>query len=391
MARDNGPTAKIQRARERLSDDHHDAIRDWSRAIDPNTPQNGPTKSARTVETYTDNARRFQDRLDQPLLDATTDDVLDGFSQLAEEGSQSVAQYQSAVKSFYRYHDTHTVDVDAIAVSTGSDPGIDEQTILTPEEFHSIREAADNPRNRCIVDLFGYTGQRIRVIQTLRVQDVDPSAGATGAYWLNNDADGLKGAEKAMQKRPLLGARRSVMDWLDYHPTGDPDDHLITVMPSAGRGTPGDIVAQNTIRRSIKHAADRAGIDKPVNPHAFRHFFATTAKREYDMDDETIRRLLGHGANSRIMETTYRHLSDDDIVTSAEASFGADVDDDQTLTPPTCPTCGVPLRPGLDSCPTVTCNEVFAPGASPQSGLATDLKQLDDDQLDELFAQLRSS
>lgn len=363
MARENGPEQMVKQARCRLSD-HHTAILEYSKAIDPNTSLAGPTKSVRTVETYTDNLRRFQERAGEPLLELSTDDVRAVVDRMNEElSTQSVAQYQSAIKGFYRYHDGHDVDPDEIAVQTTSEVGINEKEVLTGEEFHALREAADNPRDRCIIDLFGYTGQRIRVIQTLRVRDVDPSDGATGAYWLNTDVDGLKGAEKAMSRRPLLGAKRAVMDWLSYHPTGEPDDYLITVMPSSGRGEPGAMVSQNTLRRAIKGAAERAGIDKPVNPHAFRHFFATSAKRDYDMDDETIRRLLGHGPGSRIMETTYRHLTDDDVITDAEVSFGAEVpeEEESSFTPPSCPTCSEALSPGAKACS--RCGAVFTPDA----------------------------
>lgn len=369
MARDDQLAAKVEQSRERLTNpevhdfENAEELLAYSRAIDPNTARAGPTKSLRTVETYTDNLRRFQNRAGACLTDMDTEAVLSVFNEMAEElAAESVSQYQSAVKDFYRWHDGHDVDPDEIAISSTADPGIDEQSVLSKEEYHKLRDAASDSRARCIIDLLGYTGQRVRVIQTLRVKDVAPENGATGSYWINTDAEGLKGAEKAMSKRPLLGAKNAVKEWLDYHPTGNPEDYLITTLPSSSRGEPGSMVAQNTIRRAIKQAAEKVGIEKPVNPHAFRHFFATAAKRDYDMDDETIRRLLGHGAKSRIMETTYRHLSDHDVISDAERSYGVETEEDQgSFTPPVCPTCDEPLSDGSKACS--NCGAVFSPDA----------------------------
>jgi len=131
------------------------------------------------------------------------------------------------------------------------------------------------------------------------VKDVDTDK---GVYYLNTEADGLKGAEKNGKKRPLLGAKRAVYDWLKDHPTGKPDDYLITCLPTANRGTPGEMLSQSNIRRRLKDIAEEAGIDKPPNPHNFRHYFVTSCKRDYDMDEAKIKHLIGHGPDSTIME-----------------------------------------------------------------------------------------
>lgn len=368
MARDQDHRAKIEQARERLNDEQAHILR-FSEAIDPDTPQNGPKKSRRTTETYTDALRRFEKKTGRALPAHTTETVLDSFDRLSDELSEnSISQYQSAVKVYYQWSDDHNVNPDDIAVTTPTGHAIDPDDILSGEQFHAMLDAAPTPRARAVVALLGFTGQRIRAIQTLRVRDVDPDAGATGRYWLNDQADGMKGADEVMRKRPLLGAQAAVRDWLTYHPTGDADDYLITTLPSTSRGEPGSRVAQNTIRRDIRKAANRADIDtdeKPVNPHAFRHFFATTALRNYDMEPSRVRALLGHGEGSRIMETTYRHLTDDDIISEVERDYGvapeeAEAAEENPLTPPSCPTCDRALD-GHKECP--RCGERFGPDA----------------------------
>jgi hypothetical protein len=210
-----------------------------------------------------------------------------------------------------------------------------------------------------------YTGQRIRAIQTLRIKDVDLDS---GEYRLNTDADGLKGADIVGKRRPLLGAENAVRDWLDKHPTGQPDDYLITALPMANRGGgsggDGDYLSSAAIHRRLNKIVDSAGVDKPANAHNFRHYFVTLAVREFDLDPATIKHLIGHRKDSVVMETTYQHLTDDDHIRAAREGTDAGREPepkDGGLTPETCPVCNEPLAKAAKACS--RCGQVFTPDA----------------------------
>lgn len=192
-------------------------------------------------------------------------------SEKVKEGGYSggtMKQWQSAVTKFYEHHSELGVPPGEIAKARQNRNGtVDERDMYSTEEVQALRDACDNPRDRCLLELLLNTGQRIRAIQTLRIKDIDLDAGATGIYYLNTEVEGLKGAEKNSGKRPLLGARRAVYDWLQYHPKKDDSDSaLITKRPSHNRGVAGEAIAQLTIRRALEKIADGAGIDKPPNP-----------------------------------------------------------------------------------------------------------------------------
>jgi len=369
-----------------VSEADAEKIRELLDAFDNNVPGNvfrhngngRETKEPKTLANYTARFRLAATELDGDLLEQTTEtinqfmaDLVSGDADIAPSDGYSrgsVGQYQSALKAFYRYHDGHNVNHDEIPVYASEDTTIDDRDMFTVDEIQAMRDAIDSPRERCLFELLAYTGQRIRAIQTLRLKDIDLE---DGLLYLNEDADGLKGAKG---KRPLLGAEAYVRRWLEYHPTGEPDDYLITPK-STGGGTPGDQITQDTMRYHLKKIAKKAEVEKSVHPHIFRHYFTTIAKRDYDLDDAYIKHLRGDSPGSNVMETTYRHLSDADAINHATAKFkGEEPEKESPLSPEQCPTCGVILEPNAKACS--NCGEVFTPDAkSAQDQIEADVKE----------------
>lgn len=356
-----------------ISECDAETIRELLDAFDPQVPgkvfranDNGrETKEGKTLTNYAGRLRLAATAVGGDLLDQTTEsinqlmaDLVQGDAEIGPDDGYSrgsVGQYQSALKAFYRYHDGHDVDPEQLPVFASESTSIDERDMFTVDEVQAMRDAIDSPRERCLFELLAFTGQRIRAIQTLRIKDIDLDE---GVLYLNEDAEGLKGAKG---KRPLLGAEAYVRRWLDYHPTGEPEDYLITPTTMGG-GEPGSMITQDTMRYHLNKIADKADIEKKVNPHIFRHYFTTIAKRDYNLDDAYIKHLRGDAPGSNVMETTYRHLSDDDAVEHASAKFeGREPERESALTPEKCPTCGEILEPNAKACS--TCGDVFTPDA----------------------------
>lgn len=383
MGKTDDPEHRYQLARSRIEDadlDNADeeAIFEFLDAINPdlsttsfiNERGERETKSYGTLAAYGQSLKRFAEFAEKPLVEMDNDTEVNTLFQRLESGDHpdvkeegygrgTLTQWQSGITKFYEYHADLGIDPTEIVVKAQQDTSVDDRDMYTREEVEELRDAVTNTRDRCILELLLNTGQRIRAIQTLRIKDVDTE---NAVYYLNTDDLGLKGADKNGSKRPLLGARRAVYDWLQDHPTGNRSDYLITCLPSANRGTHGEILSQSNIRRRLKIIADRAEVEKPPNPHNFRHYFVTTCKRDYDMDEATIKHLIGHGPGSAIMETTYQHLSDEDHIKEAEVAQGLRKEEDKSpLTPAVCPTCTEKLTANAKACP--SCGTVFAPDA----------------------------
>lgn len=372
---------RYETARERIkndedvSDKERRLILEFLDANDPrrNTYQmpDGKIKSDGTLARYARGLCRVARDLESDLTEATAydinslmDDYLNGNVEgIKDEGlaSSSVRNFQGPTRRFYLYHDDLGVDREEIHFAEQDDSPVDERDMFSKEDVQALREEAKRrgSRDACLVDLLLYTGQRRSAILNLRLKDVNPD---DGIFYLNEDDGDLKGANG---KRPLLGANKAVRDWKRQHPTGDPEDYLITHKhdQSNREGVrPGDKLDPSTVYRQLKRIGKAAGVDKPVNAHNFRHYFVTVCKRDYGMDNDTIKHLIGHEPDSKVMERTYAHLTDEDHIEAAEVAQGLrDPDEDSPLTPPVCDRCGEPLEGDWKSCP--YCGLVYSPDA----------------------------
>lgn len=283
----------------------------------------------------------------------------------------TVHQNQVAWRSFYQFHDHHhrgfetAVDAGKIILAERDNNSVDERDIFDAEDIQAMREACRNKRDRAVLELLVYTGQRHNALRLLTVKDVRPEEGESGMLYLPDIEYGLKGADG---KRPLLGAQKACREWKQAHPTGEPDDAFIThVYEWSGRDIdPGDHLSRDGFGRIPKRIAKRAGVDKPANPHAFRHYFTTMAVAEHGMSFDTVRHLIGHAEGTRELERTYQHLVDDDYIEDAEFNMGIRDEKEASLTPSVCFTCNEPLKPSMKYCP--NCGQQYGPEADDLEG-----------------------
>lgn len=120
----------------------------------------------------------------------------------------TVSNYQGPLRVFYRFHD-FGVTPDEITIITPTQSTVDPDDLLTDEELRAIRKSIDSPRNRAIFEFLFNTGTRNTATRTLRVGDVDLR---WGLFHLNDEADGLKGADERGTERPLLGAEPAIRE-----------------------------------------------------------------------------------------------------------------------------------------------------------------------------------
>lgn len=340
-----------------------DLILEYGEAFDPENittprPDGASHKELSTLRTYLNDLGRIAKQTE--LATATADDINEVMQSFLRGTADSVKDaglaksttrtYQMVAKSFYGYHDDLECDPSGITGLKEQSSPIDPGDMLEREEIHELRDVATHPRDRAIVDLFLYTGQRATAIRTMQLKHLNLQE---GVYKLNSAADGLKGADENANRRPLLLAESSVRNWVQSHPDKDNQEaYLITAKPRYSNPDPTAPVSHDVFTYLTEQLEASVSFDKPVNPHALRHNFVTVAKRDYDMDNEVIKHLIGHSPSSRVMETTYAHLSDDDYIEAARRAMGNGEyeEDESPLTPPICSNCGENVSHDAKAC-----------------------------------------
>lgn len=340
-------------------------LREFADVLDANKPTdvaiNGDGEqydcAPRTVESYVKCVRIATEHGLAPLS-ADTAAVNAVIEQLSKDrADKTMLTYQAALRAFYHAFDLEADPSNFITFSPDHTPRHDEQDMFTEDEVWALCDACGRTRapvrNRAFLELLIFSGQRVRALVTLRCADVDVK---NGAFYLNDAVDGLKNATQRGRKRPLLGARKYVADWLDAHPTGD--GWLFVGDPNHWKTDTDDHWAEVSVDQVLRRIGGHAGVDKPVNAHNFRHYAATVLRRDYDLGWDRIGALFGVVRGSTMPETTYSHIDDSDLMADIEAAMGyAEHEERDRFTPPVCPTCGEVLKSGWRECP--NCREVF--------------------------------
>jgi len=346
-----------------MSESEAEAIKELCDAFDENKPvtnkprwNDAPSnitgyRADSTLANWTYHLTTYAKHFD--LLDTTTEEINTVSQKWIGEGTEhkdggltkgTVRAYQNTIRIFYRYYDDLGVDYRDIAVFEQEDTSINPRDMLEPAEIERVREAPTHPRDSAIVDLLLYTGIRNRALRTLRIRDIDVDE---GKFYFNTDTNGLKGIEKPNSPRPLLGSVASVREWMEYHPASEnPDAYLIMGKPKYGNPDPEETISDRTIQRVLDSSKRRSGNRQANASPRHAHNMVSQAKNIYDLDDSTVKFLIGHAPDSQVMETTYSHISAEDYQMKAERKMGIRDDEPESpMTPDYCDVCNEPLSP----------------------------------------------
>lgn len=243
--------------------------------------------SRNTELTYLRMGRQFLEAVDKPPEDVTERDVETYLLGQLEAGKSPRTRnvMLAAIRCLLRA--TTGVDVTArIPQARVERPLV---TVLTGPEVERILAATESAKYRAIFMLAYGAGLRIGEICQLRVEDIDSQRG------LIHIRKGKTGERYVPLGARVLAALRDY--WRQHRPRGP------ELFP--GRGAQG-VLCRNAVRKVLQKVLRKAGVDKPVTPHTFRHTCATHLL-DSGVDVRSVQVLLGHHA----IESTahYLHVS----------------------------------------------------------------------------------
>jgi site-specific recombinase XerD len=161
-------------------------------------------------------------------------------------------------------------------------------TVLSAGEITRILDQTRNLKHWTIIATFYATGLRLNELRKLKVADIDSQRMVIHVREAKGGRPRDIGLSRLLLDRLKMYWRwRKPLNWL---------------FPSGMR--PDQPMERKTIRAACNLAGRRAGIDRTVSPHLFRHSCATHML-EAGADLRTIQVLLGHAD----IQTTARYLS----------------------------------------------------------------------------------
>jgi integrase len=317
-----------------------------------------------TLATYLCSLRRASEELDGNLTDL---DVA-GLDALAYDLRHDVGLADStvhghlfAVRKLLAIVDDDTDWVDEYELPAPDSPPVTPGEMLTPDDIGALTGAATNMRDVALVEFLADTGARISMVGSLRAGDVDLD-GDTATFSPNPNATGLKGAD--IRPYPIIDSRATLRTYLHQtHPRPERDD-VAFFHKLPGHGTDfsdgAGALSAPTIHGRLSDLAETAGVDKPTNPHNFRHSAISRMRREGYTRSQIEHRVAW--AVDTNEWATYEHIAAEEHNRDIFAQAGV-VDDDEgpdtarrscgncreTLAPhhSFCSRCGTPADPEL--------------------------------------------
>ncbi|HIE32274.1 MAG TPA: hypothetical protein EYP67_07875 [Methanosarcinales archaeon] len=265
--------------------------------------------------------------------DLTKDDLKSWLATLDNLKTSSMSTYQVIVKQFFKW--LYGLDDDyPDIVRWIKPPNVRKQRkiptdLITPDDVKALIDAADHPRDRALVALIYESACRVGEIMTLDVKDL-----TFDQYGAVIVVDGKTG----MCRVQLIMTSPYLSQWIDQHPLHDRTAPLFVSFANSNYGAR---MSEDGVRSTLKTLAKRAGIEKHVYPHLFRHSHLTELAG--DFTEQQLKIIAGWAGDSR-MVAIYVHLSGTDVDKKMLEKVGLldreeSEDAGDALKPKNCPRC----------------------------------------------------
>ena len=176
--------------------------------------------------------------------------------------------------------------------------------VLSPEDIQNLLRVSESLRNRALIHVLYESGGRASEVLNLRVRAVELDK--LGAVII------VKG-KTGMRRIRLIESVPDLQRWLAVHPErGNPEAPLF---PSKR----GDFMTVGSLNDLVKRMARKAGINKRVHPHLFRHSRATHLAKV--LTEDQMRVFFGWTSTSDI-PSIYVHLSGRDVDDALARLYG---------------------------------------------------------------------
>lgn len=237
---------------------------------------------------------------------------------------ETISTYKNVIRSFWKWMNP-TDDGEAppeanwIELNQPKSNDTLPKDLLSIEDIENQVDAAKNPRDKALIYMLYETGARIGELIDLTVGDIEDRKNGKKVV-----IEGKTGARRL----PLVESVPHLNNWLNKHPNPEKDAPLWCKIQ---QGNPDDQLGYRYIREKIlKKNMERADIDKPSNPHHYRHSRASYLATE--LKEAQLCEWFGWVQGSNV-PARYVHLSGRDIDNAYDEMHGLYEPDDDEKTP----------------------------------------------------------
>ncbi|HID0814577.1 tyrosine-type recombinase/integrase [Clostridium botulinum] len=249
-----------------------------------------------TLRNYKYNLARFADHLRKPLGTITTMDLRMFLAIRCKSMKQTSVNGQITIlKSFFSWlYDEEYIPKNPAAKLKQTKEPKRLRHALSEEEIELLRQACKTDREKALIEFLISTGCRLSEVVGIDKNDIDWNEMSLNVIGKGNKERKIYFSTKAkiLLKKYLLA--RS-------------DENIALFVTSK---KPHGRLGGRSVQREIKKIADRAGINKSIYPHLFRHSFATS-KLNAGMPLPVIQHLMGH--ENPATTQIYAELSEENI------------------------------------------------------------------------------
>lgn len=237
----------------------------------------------------------------------TKDDVTNCILKLQQDGYKpnSLDTYKIVIKKFFHWQGKKDI-VEHLKIGTHNN-SLRREDILTVDEINTMIESADSPMYKALLALLFESGARINEVLAVKRKDVIESE--RGLL--------INIPETKPNKNGEVSYRRSIYPF---------SAQFIRNHITFSAISPGDRVfkpCHRSVWEMLRKIAQKAGVTKSVNPHAFRHAAATDALLR-GFQEVIIKKKFGWSGDSRML-SRYIHLIDEDVINETLLKAGMDI------------------------------------------------------------------
>jgi len=282
---------------------------------------------------YLSQLPKIASNLDIPFEEAEREDIEELIIWLKRRDditSTTKNDYKKLLRRFYKWLNggEYPECVSWLEVNYNTDNGKLPEEMLTEEDVQELLKNAKNKRDKAMISMLWETGARIGELIDLTVGSIEDHK-----YGFKVVVDGKTGSRRI----PLIESVPYLKDWLNEHPDRDSKESPLWV--NIGDVNVGDKMRYPSINKMLKTVRDRSSVDKPVNPHNFRHSRATYMATRFT--EAQLCEWFGWVQGSDV-PSKYTHLSGRDIDNDYARLHGIEEEEDRKISkliPKECPRC----------------------------------------------------